>query len=49
LALEMPGHRLAILCGNQAELFDWLPAATNWGGDALMAIGLDAIEIGART
>ena len=45
----MPGHRMGIFGRNEAELFDGLTAATNRGGDALMAIGLDAIEIGART
>jgi len=41
-ALEMPGHRMSIFCRNQAELFHRLAAATDGGGDALMAIGLDA-------
>jgi hypothetical protein len=42
LTLEMPGHRMGIFCMNQTELFDGLTAATDGGGDALMAIGLDA-------
>ena len=48
MALEMPGHGMGIFCRNQAELFDGLPAATDGGGDALMAIGLDAIGIGVE-
>ena len=38
----MPGHRMGIFCRNEAELFHGLTAATDGGGDALMAIGLDA-------
>ena len=38
----MPGHGMGIFCRDQAELFDGLTAAADGGGDALMAIGLDA-------
>ena len=44
----MPGHRIGHLSGDQAELLDRLAAATDRGGDALMAIGLDAIRIGVE-
>ena len=48
MALEMTGHRMGIFCRDQAELFHRLAAATDGGGDALMAIGLDAIWIGVE-
>ena len=48
LALEKPSHGIGIFCRNQAELFYGLTAATDGGGDALMAIGLDAIGIGVQ-
>ena len=44
----MPGHGMSIFCRDQAELFDRLAAATDRGGDPLMAIGLDAIWIGVE-
>jgi hypothetical protein len=39
---------MGIFCRDQAELFDGLAAATDGGGDALVAIGLDAIGIGMQ-
>jgi len=47
-ALEIPGHGIGIFSRDQAELFDGLTAATDGGGDALMAIGLYAIWVGVK-
>lgn len=40
--LEFAGQGKGLLSGDQAQLFDGLTAAAHGGGDALMAIGLDA-------
>ena len=46
--LEFAGQGKGLLSGDQAQLFDGLTAAAHGGGDALMAIGLDAIWIGVE-
>ena len=47
-ALEFAGQSKGLLSGDEAQLFDGLPAAAHGGGDALVAIGLDAIWIGVE-
>ena len=39
---------MGIFCRDQAQLFDRLAAVTDGGGDPLMAIGLDAIQVGVK-
>jgi len=46
--LEFAGQGKGLLSGDQAQLYDGLTAAAHGGGDALLAIGLDAIGIGMQ-
>ena len=48
-ALELAGQLMGKGHGYVAELFDWLAAAPDELGDALVAMGLDAIGIDVTT